>query len=274
MKKPIMFLLLLTTVYSGTLSAAMHRQQVVYQHAETTLKAYIFWDDAFEGKRPGVLVFHERWGMNDYPLLRAEMLAESGYVAMAADMYGDAVKIRQEEQGGYIKTHRVEDAGSWMQQVTSNQDQWRQRALLGFQQLLLHERVDPARTAAIGFSFGGASAMQLAYSGADIDAVIAVHANLPAASDELVRNIKARVLIINGASDPFVDKTGLDQLTAALNQAGVDWEINTYGGAKASFTNPYADSHGIHNMEYDETAEQRFWGRLLGLLDDVFALER
>src|SRR5438046_3907382 len=69
--------------------ARVQTREIEYRQGDTVLKGFLAWDDAVQGKRPGVLVVHEWWGLNDYARKRAEQLAKMGYVAFAADMYGD-----------------------------------------------------------------------------------------------------------------------------------------------------------------------------------------
>ncbi len=255
-----LLLITILCVFSSPSFAAMHKEELSYSHGETTLRGYFFWDDAFEGKRPSIVVFHERWGLNDCPLLRAEMLAEAGYLAFAADLYGEAQQTR-----------RPAEAEDWLQQVTSNAELWQQRNQLALEQLLKHPHADNTRVAALGFSFGADSAIHLAYSGAKINGVISMHGSLPAASSEQARNIKARVLVLHGASDPFIGKTQIDRFTESLNHNDVDWEMVSYGGARHGFSNPYADGYGRDGQAYHDLAEQRAWGRALTFLEDIFA---
>jgi dienelactone hydrolase len=250
----VLLSLLITPAYSE-----MHKEKITYSHQDTQLTGYLFWDDAFAGERPGIMVFHEWWGLNDYALLRAEMLAESGYVAFAADMYGND-KV----------TRHAGDAKGWMLQITNNIDVWQQRAKLGLAQLKAHAKVDMNSIAVIGYCFGGATAMQLAYSGADLDAVISVHGSLPPASASQAEAIQSRVLVLHGGSDNFIPKQRIKKFITALDEANVDWEMDIYGGARHSFSNPYADGYGIDGVEFNELAEQRSWNRGLAFLKEVF----
>jgi len=239
--------------------AKMHKEEVIYKDGDTQLKGYLFWEDSFDGTRPGIMVVHEWWGLNDYALLRAEMLAETGYVAFAADMYGDAKN-----------TMHAKDAKAWMTQITSNIDNLTRRAKLGIDILKKQDNVDQEKIAAIGYCFGGAAVMQLAYTGLDIKAVGSFHGSLPVATDEQAKKIKAKVYVAHGASDPMIPKERVVKFNEVLNKNGVDWEMNIYGGAKHAFTNPYADGYGLKALGYSPNADRRSWLRLLGFLDAIF----
>jgi len=262
MKRISILLIMISTFVVQASWGAMQHEEIKYQHGDTNLVGHVYWDDAFEGKRPAVMVFYEWWGLNDYALLRAEMLAESGYVAFVVDMYGDG-----------RRTRHPEDAKSWMQEITKDITLWRDRAQIGYEQLLKHDSVDPKKTAAVGYCFGGATVMQLAYSGVEINGVVSVHGSLPAANDDELNNIKPRILVLHGADDSFIPKENIEKFSTALTKAGADWEMNIYGGAKHSFSNPYADGYGIEGIEFNETAEQRSWARTLSFLEELFSDE-
>lgn len=240
-------------------NAAMQVEKITYNDDDTKLTGYFYWEDSFNGKRPGVMVVHEWWGLNDYAKLRAEMLAKLGYVAFAADMYGNN-KV----------TRHANDAKGWMKQITENTDSWQKRALSGLKQLKAHPKVNSAKTAAIGYCFGGATIMQMAYAGADLLGVASFHGSLPVASEDQFSKIKARILIAHGDSDGFVPAEQIQSFKSALTKANADWEMDLYGGAMHSFTNPYSDGYGMKGLQYNENADRRSWSRLLSFFEEIF----
>jgi dienelactone hydrolase len=218
------------------------------------------YDDSIQGKRPGVMVVHEWWGLNEYAKRRAEMLAELGYVAFAADMYGDH----------RVTTHAA-DAKGWMMQVTENQDAWQRRALAGLTALQDSDKVDGDRLAAIGYCFGGATVMQMAYAGADLDGVVSFHGALPPATEAQQKQIKASVLVAHGEKDSHVPPERITAFKQALDAAGADWQMVTYSGAEHSFTNPDAGSAGVPGLKYDAKADARSWSLMQDFLTEVFS---
>jgi dienelactone hydrolase len=244
---------------SGSASALMQQEEIKYKDGDVELKGYLFWDDAFSGRRPGILVAHEWWGVNDYAKLRAEMLAEMGYVAFAADMYG-----------GGKKTRHADEAKEWKMQVTAKTELWQRRANLALEQLKSHPNVESTKLAAIGYSFGGATVMQLTYSGADLDGVVSFYGSLPPATPEQAAKVKARVLVAHGDADSFVPPERIDAFKKALSGAGVDWEMNIYAGARRGFTNPYANGYGMDGLAYNENADRRSWLRMLAFFEELF----
>lgn len=239
--------------------AAVQSKPVSYQDGETTLTGHLYWDDAIAGERPGVLVVHEWWGLNDYAKKRASMLAELGYAALAVDMYG-----------GDKVTNHPEQAKDWSSAVTANIQTWRQRALLGLEQLRASELTDDNRLVAVGYCFGGATVMQLAYAGADLKGVVSFHGSLPLPAGDEAKAIKGKVLIEHGYGDVFVSLDQVDAFKAALTEAGVDFTFNGYLGARHSFTNPDADSFGIENLKYDKAADEASWSSMQTLFKEIF----
>lgn len=250
--------LLLVTV-ATTVQAEVVSKAITYEDEGTALKGYLFWDDALSGKRPGVLVVHEWWGLNDYAKQRARMLAELGYVAFAVDMYGDE---RVTDQAG--------QASEWMQEITADPELWRLRAGAGLAQLQSSELVDGDRIAAIGYCFGGGTLLQMAYGGTDLLGIVSFHGSMPAAPEEAHGKIAPKMLILHGQADSFVAPEVVTNFQNKLEAAGADWEMDIYGGARHGFTNPNAGNFGIDNLQYDARADARSWARMQAFLDEVF----
>ena len=240
-------------------SAEVQVKAVEYRDGDTQLRGYFAWDDAIEGRRPGVIVVHEWWGLDDYARRRAEMLARLGYVAFAVDMYGE----------GRVTEHASE-AKAWMKQIASNVEQWQRRAMLGVDILRKHEFVDPTRVAAIGYCFGGATVMQMAYSGADLKGVASFHGSLPVPTDAQAEAIRSSVMVAHGNADEFVPAERVAAFMAAMEKSNVDWQMTFYGGALHAFTVPGAEKRGIPNLAYNERADHRSWEQLQAFLKEVF----
>ena len=147
--------IILVFLTSAAATAEVRTKAVPYTHGDLQLEGTLAWDDAISGKRPGVLVVHEWWGLNEYARTRAKQLAGLGYVAFAVDMYGK----------GQVTTH-ADQAGKWMKAVQADVQEWQSRARAGLEVLRKQNLVDAGHLAAIGYCFGGATVLQLAYSGA------------------------------------------------------------------------------------------------------------
>lgn len=243
---------------AGAAHAGVVTKAVDYEYGGVKLKGFLAYDDAQKGKRPGVLVVHEWWGLNDYAKMRCERLAEAGYVAFAPDMYG----------GGKVAEH-PDDARKMSAMVRENVKVWRGRAQAGLDVLKSQPNVDAGKLAAIGYCFGGSTALQLAAGGADLKAVVTFHAALPKFTEAEAKNIKAKVLICHGADDFFIKPEDIKAFKEALDKAGVKYEFVSYEGAVHSFTVPGADKHMIKGMAYNKAADEDSWKRMLALFKET-----
>jgi len=237
----------------------MRSRQIDYTDGANRFIGEFFWDEGQTGRRPGVVVFPEAFGLNDHARERARRLADLGFAALAADPHGegrvfdDMASLSPSIQGYY------EDRAGW-----------RRRARAGLDALLAQPEVDGGRVAAIGFCFGGATCLELARSGAPLSAVVTFHGGLLPEMDGDAGRIAASVLICHGADDPLVQDETLKAVMDELRRDKVDWQVNYLGNAVHSFTDPLAGSHGIPGLAYDEVAEARSWTAMRNLFGEVF----
>lgn len=229
-------------------AAAVQTKEITYQQGGKTLKGYLAWNDAAKGARPGVLVVHEWWGLNDYTKMRTRQLAEMGYVAFAADMFGDGASTRDPKQ-----------AQAWYSSVADVQGLMATRSKAGLDVLKKQKGVDARHLAAIGFCFGGTTVLKLAYSGEPLDAVVIFHGGLVPPSDAEAKAIKTHLLVLHGNEDTFTKPEDIEGLKKTLDANKVDWYMVTYAHAVHAFTNPDADGLKIPGMGYNKEAATRSW---------------
>ncbi len=234
--------------------AAVKTKQVTYKHGDLECHGFLAWDDAIEGARPGVLVFHEWWGLDAYTKRRAEMLAKLGYIAFAADMYGEGKTV-----------NHPKDAGEMATKVRSNVEDWRKRGLTALGVLISQPECDKSKVAAIGYCFGGSTVQQLAFAGTDLKAVASFHGGLVQPTPEQVKATKSRILICNGADDKFIPEMAIKSFKESLDKGEAKYEFISYPGARHSFTVPDADSHGIDMLKYNKEADEKSWADMLKL---------
>ena len=234
-------------------------KEVEYRQGGTVLKGFIAWDDAVAGKRPGVLVVHEWWGLNDHARNQARRLAEAGYVGFALDMYG----------AGKVTTH-PQDAQAFATEATKDPAVVVARFNAALDLLKRDPRVDAARLAAIGYCFGGGVVLNMARAGADLAAVVSFHGSLGTQTPAQPGKVKARVLVLAGGADPFVPPEQVEAFRKEMQAAGARFDIVTYPGAKHGFTNPDAAQYGMAQLAYDATADRQSWAAMQRLFHEVF----
>lgn len=252
------FFTLLTLTLGATMIQAAGKT-VEYEFDGTKLKGYVATPKDAKGKLPGVLVVHEWWGLNDYAKKRADMLAELGYVAFCVDMYGDGKT-----------TEHPKEASEMATLVRKNIKTWQGRASAGLKKLISHENVDSTKIAAIGYCFGGSTALQLAYTGADLKAVSTFHAGLPTPSEAEAKAIKAKVLVCHGADDKFIMDKDIKAFKDALEGAKVKLQFESYAGAVHSFTVKGIDEKKLAGIAYNEEADKKSWEALQKQLKEAF----
>lgn len=237
-------------------------KEITYETDSTLMRGYIAHNSAIDEKRPGIIVVHEWWGHDDFARKKAEELAELGYVALAVDMYGQ----------GKTAAH-PEEAMAFSSKVMKNFDTAKARFEAALETLKADKNVDADRISAIGFCFGGSVALSMANTGADLDAVAVFHSGLglPVMPNE---NLKAKLLIQNGAEDMMITDNQISTFKTQLDTANADYEYIAYEGVKHSFTNKKADSLGKKYdlpLAYDKEADEKSWEKMTVFLEKIYS---
>jgi dienelactone hydrolase len=257
MKKFVLALLAVAGI-AGIGEAKVRTEAVTYKHGETVLEGYLAYPEGTRSGLPGVLVVHDWGGPGPYAHERTEQLAAAGYVAFAIDMYGQGVRpTTTEEKAKLAGLYRADRA------------LMRARARAGLDALLATGRVDPARVAAIGYCFGGGTALELARSGAPLAGVVSFHGNLDTPKPEDAKAIRGKVLVCHGAEDPFVPPEQVAAFQKEMKDAGVDYEFIAYGGAVHAFTQKGAGDDKSRGAAYNEAADRRSWRAMIDFFDEV-----
>ncbi len=244
-------------------ASTIHTEPVTYAAAGTTLRGMLAVDPQPAGRRPGVLVVHEWWGLNDYIRRRARMLAELGYTALAVDMYGD----------GKVADNPA-DAGALMNGVLGAMKTGEARFQAAYDRLKTQPTVDPTRIAAIGYCFGGAVVLHAARIGMPLAGVVSFHGALGSFHTPAPGSVKAKVLVCHGAADSLVPETDITTFKQEMERAKVDYRFVAYPGALHGFTNPDADAaqkkYGIP-LGYDAAVDQHSWQDMRDFFARLFA---
>src|SRR6185369_15511155 len=230
-----------------------------YADGPQACKGLLVAGEAAARPRPGVVLFPDARGMGEAAKECARRLVGEGYVVLVADLYGQATFVAE-----------LPEAVRLMNELRGDVARWRQRARAALEALARQPGVDGRKLAAIGYCFGGSTALELARSGAALGAVVSFHGGLASPRLEDAINIKGRVLVCHGAADPLVPPEQVAAFVAAMCGAPVDWQLHSYAGVVHGFTNPEADNAGSPALAYNAAADRHSWQAMLALFAEVF----
>jgi dienelactone hydrolase len=237
----------------------MLTEDIDYACEGVTLRGYLARTEG--PKRPGVLLFHEGVGLEDFAMAKARQVAELGYVALAADMFGERRQARN-----------LQEVATIVGGLRAEPERLRARADAALATLAGRPEVDAKRLAAIGFCFGGSVVLELARSGADLKAAVSFHGVLGTKNPATEGQVKASILVLTGAEDPLAPPDQVAAFESEMRAAKVaDWQVVSYGNVLHGFTNPAADGSMMRTAMYDAQADRRSWAAMKDLLAEVMA---
>ena len=241
----------------------MITQDIDYRDNSANLRGFLAYDETARDRRPGVLVVHEGLGLNEHAMERARMVAGLGYVALAADMFGDR------RQAGDLQ-----EARALIAELRDDSARLRARGAAAVAALAALPQVDAGRLGAIGFCFGGSVVLELAREGADLKAVVSFHGVLTTTTPAVAGRVKASLLVCTGADDPLAPADQVIAFEEEMRTAGVgDWQVISYGNTLHGFTNPAADGAILPSALYNERSDRRSWAAMQGFLAEAFGRE-
>jgi dienelactone hydrolase len=253
-------LLLAMTLLASTARAEIVTRTVEYRAGDAVLEGLLVQDGAGPARKPGVVVVHDWMGVGPFTRGRAEQLARLGYVAFVADVYGKGIRPASAKEAG-------QQAGRFKR----DRPLLRARMLAALAELRKQPNVLPGKVAAIGYCFGGTAALELARAGAELAGVVSFHGGLDSPTPADARAIKAKVLVLHGADDPYVPPAEVAAFEEEMRGGGVDWTLVKYSGAVHAFTQEGAGSDNSKGAAYNATADRRSWRAMRDFFDEVLA---
>lgn len=257
--RPSLGLAALAMTLATPAAAEVKTQLVEYRLGDTVLEGILAWDPAGPKSRPAVLVVHDWMGVGPYVKMRAEQLAAMGYVAFAADIYGKGVRPKDGKEASAL-------AGQYR---SGDRALLRARVNAALETLRKQPGVDPARVAAIGYCFGGSAVLELARMGADVKGVISFHGGLKTEHPDASK-VKAKLLVLHGADDPYVPDAEVSAFEAELRAAKVDWQLVKYSGAVHAFTQRDAGNDNSKGAAYNAAADRRSFEAMKVFFAELF----
>ena len=237
-------------------------ESIFYSVAGLSCRGALIWDESVRAPRPLLLMAPNWRGVIKPAIETGQMLANEGYVVFVADMFG--------EGNGPVGT---EDPMEFLRPIMSDTPAMRRRINAALDTLTREAdrraNGDVTRRAAIGFCFGGLNVLDLARSGADVQAVVSMHGTLSTPQPAQKGEVKAKVLAIHGAADPIAPKAERDAFEAEMEAAGVRWALVTWGGVVHAFTDIGVNVPGV--AVYDEAVSRHGYAFAHSFIADAFA---
>ena len=198
------------------------------------------------GKLPGIVLMPDWMGVSPQAIAYAKRISEWGYAVLVADLYGKGAQPKN-----------AKDAGKLSAALKGNTMLMRKRAAAALEALKQQAGVDGDKIATVGFCFGGMASLELARSGAPLQGIVSVHGNLTTPLPGDTKNIHGKVLVLQGADDPYATPAQAQTFAGEMKQAGVDWQMIYYGGAVHGFTNPGSGTDVRQGLAYNAKADRR-----------------
>ena len=246
----------------GAAEAAVVVKPHVYEIAGETYEGLLVYDDSVTTPRPGLLMVPNWLGVTERSAEKAARAAGDKYVVFMADLYGKAVRPSNPDEAKAAATSVRGDRPLMRKRAQAAVEAFRSQQVVA---------LDTGKMAAIGYCFGGGAVLELARSGSDLDAFVSFHGNLDTPNPDDAKQIKAPVLVLHGSDDPAVPKEQVDAFIAEMKATDADWQMNIYGNAVHSFTDPYANVPGRN--EFNPEVAERAFQAMNSLLDEVFVLQ-
>jgi len=252
-------LVALCVLFTAQAWAKLESKLIEYKEGDTVLEGYLVHDTKFKGARPAVLVVHAWMGLNDYAKRRANQLAELGYIAFAADIYGKGVRPTSMEEA-------AKTSGSYK----ANNQLWRARALAGLATLKAQKNVKQDKIAAIGYCFGGSTVLEIARAGTKLNGVVSFHGNFATKMPAKEGEIQTKILALHGANDPFIKKEEYDAFLTEMIGSKADWQMVSYSNTVHSFTELEAGNDPSKGFAYQAESDRRSWEAMKTFFKEIF----
>jgi len=241
-------------VMAGAAQAEIKSEWIEYSHGDMKLKGYLAYDDSISGKRPALLMTHDRAGMQPYTLKHAETYAKLGYATFVADFFG---------YGQGILPKDVPEAQAQMGIYTKDRALMKARAKAGYDTLLKHPMVDAGKVALIGYCFGGMVGVEFGSTGVPLVGNIAIHGSFAEHPPGWAQNVKGKFLILHGAEDVPYPLEKVADVYNELRKAKVEFQMEFYSGAGHGFSVPKNKAEERANAQSIASAT-RFLKELFG----------
>jgi dienelactone hydrolase len=248
-----------TFAFANFANAAIKTEKVNYKEGSQTLEGFVAYDDSKIGPMPAIIIVHDWMGPGDYTQMRAKQLAELGYYAFAADIYGKGNYPKNQDEAAKI-AGKFKDGDRKLLQA---------RGKAAFDYVAKQKQVNKDKISAMGYCFGGTSVLEMGRSGLPLKGILTFHGGLSNPNPADAKNIKAKLLIMHGALDPFVKPEEVASFKKELDDNKIDYQLIMYSGAVHSFTLPHAGNDPSKGQAYNAEADKRSFQAMKDFLTEI-----
>ena len=250
---------ILTIVFCSTPLLGEVKSTIInYTHNGTALEGVLYQPNE-NGPHPGLLMIHQWTGISDYEHMRANTLAEMGYVVFIADIYGKGIRPPAGKESALESS-----------KYKKNRLLMRQRVNAGLAILRKQKSVNPQKIAAIGYCFGGTVALELMRSGATINGIVSFHGGLESTEPYTKIDPATQVLVFHGAIDPHVPWETVTRFKSEMEEHAIEWQLTMYGKAVHAFSQKHAGNDPSKGAAYNEIADKRSFSEMLAFFNELF----
>ncbi|HEX5958625.1 MAG TPA: dienelactone hydrolase family protein [Hyphomicrobiaceae bacterium] len=228
--------------------ARLKTERVTFPGEGGEMAGYLARPANATGKLPGVIIIHENRGLVPHIQDVTRRMALEGFLALGPDFLHQSGGTPADEDKGRDMIGKLDRARTVANAVAS------------LRYLKAHP-LGNGKVGATGFCWGGGITNALAVAaGPDLSAAAPYYGAQPAAAD--VPRIKARLLLHYAQNDDRIN-AGIPAYRAALDKAGVKYELFTYDGTQHAFNNDTSAAR------YNKPAADLAWSRTVALFKDA-----
>lgn len=259
----VLVLVFTLMISSWSTLAAMKTENVEYKEGKTPLEGFLAYDDSFKNPRPAVVIVHQWMGLSDYEKMRAQQLAEKGYVVLAADIYGKGMRPASRDEAGQY-------AGKYKNDVPL----YRLRVKAALDEVMKNKMVNPKAVVVMGYCFGGTGALEAARMNFPVIGAVSFHGGLTTPTPAMTKTVKPKILVLHGAIDPNVPTKDVEAFMKEMDGAKADYQFIAYSGAVHAFTDKNAGNDPSKGVAYNEAADRRSWKHFMDFLEEIAPLPK
>lgn len=241
--------------------AAMQAKPVEWKVGKATYSGVLVFDDGSAIKRPGLVMVPNWMGVTPSAIEKAKRIAGDDYVVLVADVYGKGKRPKDGKQAGALSKPLRDDRATLRTRI--------EKSVAVLKAQAGKAPLDAAKIGALGFCFGGTTALELARVGSDVAGVVSLHGGLSTPLPAKAGAVRTSILVLNGADDSGVTGEDIAALGKEMDAAGADWQFVNFSGAVHCFAE--ADANGPPNCVYNPRAAKRAFEMMNDFFRERFA---